>query len=148
GRLHPRWCNLHVPRTSGVVGESPGKHLDPRCRNGWPGSVDRRFHHHGGAETRSDLRAGTVNMTRLCVTGVLKNPVLKLMSGTTTLVENDNWQSASNSAQIISTGIPPTDSNESAVLVRLEPGAYTTVVSGANGTTGIALVEVYEIDRD
>jgi hypothetical protein len=46
------------------------------------------------------------------------------------------------------TGIAPKDSKEAALLMRLEPGAYTTVLSGSDGGTGIALVEVYEIDRD
>lgn len=33
-------------------------------------------------------------------------------------------------------------------MIRLEPGFYTTVISGANNSTGISLVEVYEVDRD
>jgi hypothetical protein len=37
---------------------------------------------------------------------------------------------------------------ESCILIRLEPGAYTAVVTGANDTTGIALIEVYEINHD
>jgi len=51
-------------------------------------------------------------------------------------------------AQIMATGIPPADDLESALLVRLEPGAYTTVLSGAGGSTGIALVEIYEIGSE
>jgi hypothetical protein len=82
------------------------------------------------------------------VSPVLENPVLKLMSGSTELRSNDDWQSESNSDDIISTTIPPQDSREASILVRLEPGAYTAVVTGANDTTGIALIEVYEIDHD
>jgi hypothetical protein len=48
----------------------------------------------------------------------------------------------------VATTIAPTNPKEAAVLVRLEPGYYTTVVTGADGGTGIALVEVYEIDID
>jgi len=70
------------------------------------------------------------------------------MSGSTELRSNDDWQSESNSDDIISTTIPPQDSHEASILVRLEPGAYTAVVTGANDTTGIALIEVYEIDHD
>ncbi len=66
-------------------------------------------------------------------------------SGSTMLRENDNWQSAANANDLISSGIAPENPNESAILIRLEPGPYTTVVSGVNGGTGIALVEVYEI---
>jgi hypothetical protein len=82
------------------------------------------------------------------VTPALQNPVLKLMGPTGELRENDDWQNASNSDDVIATTIPPQNPNESAILVRLEPGPYTAVVTGANGTTGIALIEVYEIDHD
>lgn len=82
------------------------------------------------------------------VSPVLENPVLKLMSGSTELRSNDDWQSESNSDDIISTTIPPQDSREASILVRLEPGAYTAVVTGANNSTGIALIEVYEIEHD
>jgi hypothetical protein len=78
----------------------------------------------------------------------LQNPVLKLMSGTTELRDNDDWQSESNSDDIVATTIPPSNPNEAAILVRLEPGPYTAVVTGADNSTGIALIEVYEIDHD
>ena len=82
------------------------------------------------------------------VTPALQNPVVKLMSGSTLLKENDDWQSESNSDDITATTIPPQNASESAILMRLEPGAYTAVVTGANDTTGIALIEIYEIDHD
>jgi hypothetical protein len=82
------------------------------------------------------------------VTPALQNPVLKLMSGTTELRDNDDWQSESNSDDIVATTIPPSNPNEAAILVRLEPGPYTAVVTGADNSTGIALIEVYEIDHD
>ena len=46
------------------------------------------------------------------------------------------------------TTLAPTNAKEAAVLIRLEPGNYTTVVDGADNGTGIALVEVFEMDRD
>ncbi len=82
------------------------------------------------------------------VSPVLENPVLKLMSGATEVRANDDWQSESNSDDIVSTTIPPLSPRESSILIRLEPGAYTAVVTGANDTTGIALIEIYEIDHD
>ena len=82
------------------------------------------------------------------MTPALQNPVLKLMSGATELRSNDDWQSETNSDDIIATTIPPPNPSEASILVRLEPGAYTAVVTGANDTTGIALIEVYEIDHD
>jgi hypothetical protein len=41
---------------------------------------------------------------------------------------------------------PPTDDREAAILVTLDPGPYTAIVSGVGGTTGVALVEVFEAD--
>ncbi len=82
------------------------------------------------------------------VSPVLANPSVQLFTGSTLLASNDDWKTNANAAEIIGTGIPPTDDLESALLVRLEPGAYTTVVSGAGTATGIALVEVYEIGSD
>ena len=43
-------------------------------------------------------------------------------------------------------GLPPTDDRESAILVSLKPGAYTAIVRGTENTTGIALVEIYNLD--
>jgi hypothetical protein len=64
-----------------------------------------------------------------------------------TIATNDDWQTNANQQEIIDTGIPPTDPLESALLVTLGPGAYTAIVRGANGGTGIALVEAYDLDR-
>jgi len=82
------------------------------------------------------------------VSPVLADPKLQLFEHSTLLRENNDWQTNSNAAEIVATTIPPTDPKEAAVLIRLEPGFYTTVVTGADDGTGIALVEVYEIDLD
>lgn len=94
------------------------------------------------------IRALGPSLTSQGVSPVLANPVLKLMSGATELRSNDDWQNEPNSDDIVSTTIPPSNANESSILIRLEPGAYTAVVTGATDTTGIALIEVYEIDHD
>jgi hypothetical protein len=57
---------------------------------------------------------------------------------------NDNWRDTQ-AAAIIATGIPPTNDLESAILVMLAPGAYTAIVKGNNGTSGVGLVEVYDL---
>jgi hypothetical protein len=77
----------------------------------------------------------------------LADPNLQLYSGQTLLAQNDDWQTNSNASDITATSIPPSNAKESALLIRLEPGIYTAVLSGKGGT-GIALVEVYEIIRD
>ena len=59
------------------------------------------------------------------------------------VLTNDNWQTAANASQLSAIGFAPLDPRESAVLVTLNPGAYTAIVSGAGGTTGVGIIEVY-----
>jgi hypothetical protein len=94
------------------------------------------------------IRAMGPSLTASGVSPVLADPRLKLFQNNTLLAQNDNWQSNANANEIIATTIPPKDPKEAALLIRLEPGNYTTVVDGADNGTGIALVEVFEIDRD
>jgi hypothetical protein len=81
----------------------------------------------------------------------LANPRVTLVGsnlpGGVPYISNDNWQSATNAADITATGKAPSDPSEAAILVDLQPGNYTAVVdSGTVGATGIGIVEVYEID--
>jgi len=94
------------------------------------------------------IRAIGPSLAAAGVNPVLANPQVELFDGSTSLALNDNWQSAPNAAAIAATTIAPQDPNEAAILIRLEPGSYTTVVSGVNDGTGISLVEVYGVDRD
>ena len=45
-------------------------------------------------------------------------------------------------------GIPPSNDLESAIAATLTPGAYTAIISGNGGTSGVALVEVYDLNRE
>jgi hypothetical protein len=94
------------------------------------------------------IRALGPSLSALGVTPALADPQIQLFQGNTLLLQNNDWQTASNAAEVTATSIPPGNPKEATILVRLEPGNYTTVVSGADGGTGISLVEVYEIDRD
>jgi hypothetical protein len=62
----------------------------------------------------------------------------------TTIATNDDWQSAPNAAQISQQGFAPSNALESAILVTLAPGAYTAILEGVNGGTGVAVVGVYK----
>jgi hypothetical protein len=77
------------------------------------------------------------------VPGVLANPSLQLYSGGSVIASNDDWGTASNAAAITATGLAPSNALESAILTTLQPGAYTAIVSGSGGSTGIAIVEVF-----
>lgn len=81
----------------------------------------------------------------LPLAGALANPSLELHSSDGLIASNDNWRSDQEVA-IIATGVPPSDDLESAIVMTLDPGAYTAVVQGANGGTGVGLVEVYDLD--
>jgi hypothetical protein len=82
----------------------------------------------------------------LPLTGTLANPYLALHDSSGALIaSNDNWRSTQEAA-IIATGIPPSNDNESAIVMTLDPAAYTAIVSGVGNTTGLALVEIYDLN--
>lgn len=74
----------------------------------------------------------------------LQDPVLELHDTSGHVVVNDNWKDTQQDL-ITATTLVPTDDRESAILMGLNPGNYTTIVAGKNGTTGTALVEVYDL---
>jgi hypothetical protein len=79
--------------------------------------------------------------------GVLLNPVLELHDRSGNLLSsNDDWVNSPQHAAIVASGLAPSNSVESAILTTLAPGNYTAIVRGANNTTGIGLVEVYDLD--
>jgi len=83
----------------------------------------------------------------LPVSRALPNPKIQIYNSANELVAvNDNWQKAANRQTIIDTRIAPTNSLESAVLRSLTPGAYTAVIAGANGGTGVGSIEIYDLD--
>lgn len=85
----------------------------------------------------------------LSLAGKLANPILELRDENGGLIRsNDDWRIGGQEAEITATGIPPASDLESA-LVEILPAngaAYTAIVRGVGGTTGIALVEVYGIN--
>jgi hypothetical protein len=84
------------------------------------------------------------SLTPFGVSGALANPVLELHKPDGTVVMNDDWMT-DQKADIMATGLAPTNALESAILLTLPvgEGAYTAIMSGANGTTGVGLVEAY-----
>jgi hypothetical protein len=100
----------------------------------------------GDQSKRVIIRAIGPSLAPFGVGSVLADPTLELHGPTGDLLAmNDNWQD-SQQAEIEATGIPPVDELESAIVRTLAPGAYTAVVSGSDGGTGTALVEVYDLD--
>ena len=94
------------------------------------------------------LRAIGPSLAQAGVPNVLADPVMELHfpDGASTIT-NDNWrENPAQEAAILGTGIPPTNDLESAIYANLAPGAYTAIVKSSDNTTGVALVEVYDLD--
>jgi len=80
------------------------------------------------------------------VANPLNDPTLELHDGQGSIIAtNDNWQDTQ-AAAIQATTIPPADPREAAILRELTPGAYTAIVRGKNNTTGVALIEAYQLN--
>ena len=102
-----------------------------------------------GSSTKHVLiRAIGPSLTQFGVPNALANPVLELHGpGSFVTIINDNWrEDPVQEALINATGIPPTNDLESAIEARLAPGAYTAIVSGDGNTSGVGLVEVYDLN--
>ena len=95
------------------------------------------------------LRAIGPSLTQFGVPDALADPVLELHGpGAFVTVTNDNWRDDPLQRVLIEAdGIPPTNDFESAIDATLAPGAYTAIVSGKNNTSGVALVEVYDLSQ-
>ncbi len=91
------------------------------------------------------IRAIGPSLGAFGVDGPLADPVLELHLPDGSVVTNDNWRETQE-AEIMAAGLAPSDDLESAILTILEPGAYTAIVRGSNGGTGVGLVEIYDLD--
>jgi len=92
----------------------------------------------------------TLGQPPFIVPNALQNPVLELHNTTSVIATNDNWKIDDQTGQpqqaaITATGKAPPNDLESAILITLQPGAYTAIMSGKNSTTGNGLVEVYDL---
>jgi hypothetical protein len=102
----------------------------------------------GSAPKHMIVRAIGPSLIRFNLTDVLADPILELHgpSGFVTVI-NDNWRDTQAMA-ISNTGLAPTNDLESAIDATLLPGSYTAVVRGKNNTSGIGLIELYDLSPD
>jgi hypothetical protein len=101
----------------------------------------------GSAPKHVLLRAIGPSLTGSGIPNALADPVLELHGpGAFATITNDNWRDTQE-AEIQATGIPPTNDFESAIDATLAPGNYTAIVKGQNNTSGVALVEVYDLNQ-
>jgi len=108
----------------------------------------------GPGQKRVIIRAIGPELTQYGIPDPLANPRLELHNGSGALIAtNDDWQitilggiiTGNQVGDIQNSGHVPTAASESAIIANLQPGNYTAVVRGVNNTTGVALVEVYDL---
>ena len=165
------WNATTQPETSDVPYVSQGDPWDPHIQllslPSRPGAQPQLFN----ISTRLHVGAGdNVGIGGLIITGlapkkvilraigpsllgsglndVLADPILELRdTGGGLITANDNWRDDEASAsELITIGLAPANDAESALIITLLPGHYTAIIGGNNGTTGLALVEVYDGD--
>jgi hypothetical protein len=107
----------------------------------------------GNVSKKVIIRALGPSLLTLGIPGALSDPTLELHDASGATVHNDDWQTTvisdfvtDQSGDIRDSGLAPRDPHESAMIVYLIPGPYTAVVRGKNDGTGVALVEVYDLD--
>jgi hypothetical protein len=102
----------------------------------------------GNGVAKVIVRAIGPSLAASGVNGALPDPTLELHDATGALLAaDDDWRTGGQEAEIMATGIPPTDDHESAIVATLSPGPYTAIVAGKNNATGVGLVEVYNIQN-
>jgi hypothetical protein len=109
----------------------------------------------GSGAKRVIVRAIGPELSQHGVPNPLADPTLELHNSTGALIaRNDNWMTTilggiitrDQVHDIMDSGHAPTDPSESAIIATLPPGNYTAIVRGVNNTTGVGLVEVYDLD--
>ncbi len=102
----------------------------------------------GSTPTRVVVRGIGPSMLDSGVAGALLDPFLEVRDGQGALVaQDDDWRGSQEQA-LVDSGLAPRDDRESAVILQIQPGSYTAIVRGKESATGVALVEVYNLDAD
>ena len=118
--------------TRGYVGTGDNVMIAGTCIAGYPLTVI--------------VRALGPSLRARGVSGVLSDPKIEVYDRWGYLVaSNDDWQNHPNAYILRQIGMAPSDPREPAILDTADPGCYTIVVRGVGGSTGVALVEVYDI---
>ena len=109
------------------------------------------FYVSGSVPKRVLIRGIGPALTQFGVEGALARPQLAIAAGQQVIAQNAGVSGSPDAAAITSASAQvgafalPANSQDAAILINLAPGAYTAQVSGAGGTTGVALIEVYEV---
>src|SRR5438477_478504 len=133
------------------VDQNPNTQITNLSTRGFVGTGDdvmiggTIFRDSSGTAYRILVRAIGPSLSSMGVANPLLDPALSLYDANGNVITtDDNWKDSQES-EIAATGLAPTDERESAVIVTLPAGAYTAIVRGVNGTTGVGLVEVFNL---
>jgi hypothetical protein len=103
----------------------------------------------GTQSRRMLVRAVGPTLAQFGLTGTLATPKLEIYDSKSALVtSNSGWNDDPKLAAAFTNAgafALPAGSKDAALLVTLPPGAYTAQISGVNNTTGLAIVEVYDL---
>jgi hypothetical protein len=102
----------------------------------------------GESSSRMLIRAIGPSLASAGLSGALQDPTLELYDANGLVMANDDWRAGQQEQELIRTNAAPSDDRESALLVNLTPGGYTAIVRGFNDTTGVAVVEVYNLGSE
>jgi hypothetical protein len=102
-----------------------------------------------GTAQRVAIRAIGPSLKNFGISDALLDPTLDIYRGSQLILSNDNWKTNSQANQQIlqSNGLAPSNDKEAAVVIDLDPGSYSAVVRGKGNTTGVGLVEVYNLSQ-
>ncbi len=150
-----------TPGVTPVATPTPGATPTPTATPGTLGNISTRLRVLSGDNAliggmiatgttgkRVIIRAIGPSLIPFGIPGALANPTLDLFQGNTLLSSNDDWQDSPQQAEIANSGLAPSNNAESAIIWTLIPGQnYTAVVRGLNRTTGIGVVEAFDLDQ-
>jgi hypothetical protein len=107
----------------------------------------------GTATKKLMVRAIGPSLASFGVPGSLQDTTLEVRAANGSVIAtNDNWKinaqtNQSQQAAIQATGLAPSDDRESALMIEVAPAGFTAVVRGKNNTTGVGLVEIYDLNQ-
>lgn len=147
---------IGFPIVMELRGETPKGTIANVSDRGFAGTGDNAkitgFVVDGTAPRSVVVRVLGPSLTRLGVPGALANPRMEIYRGAEKVAENDDWETGNLNRPYIAVVPPPSpfhlvpgDRREPALELSLPPGAYTVVVTGVGGTSGVVLTEVHTL---